>query len=634
MGARSAINLIVMAEGGIVSRGSNGGGANRLAVGYILIAVTSFSLIPLAVDLSGGVSTPFFFNTLFRLGSLLGCLIFLLTWYPKILSSRENVRVIRRYLFRWPENRPFLVAALGTADFFLFALSGRFLNIAVIAILFEIYPVVIIFLASWLFRGEGLYRRVSLSAKLLVVLSIFGFIFALAGQRDDFLDVFTLASFGNSVVGVILVLGAILGTGLSVFGWKWGWDLSRELSTDAEPNSSALCGMVIALFFTSLVSLVASGGIGLVAGESADWRLVAFAIPGGAIALALGPIVYRKANLLTDNVSINAVGYVVPILSLIWLYWIAGAAVARWDYLVMGTTAIVTANLLINFEAEIRWGFKALLLALGTFGAIVFLRDGVFNYLGIESWNWVSSGYFESITLSATVFTLLLAFRIARLVSRTTEEDVRTFSVYRDLALLAQRGVIDERACHHMVEIDRCKNDPPKRKAAYMGVRGFLAGPLVPHRELNEAEILLLRDAETSLDALARSKQVEIHLGEMFALTVFAAVTIALALGSVPEQVNGWIRLLVDVVAIVVSAVVVFLLVHMHDLQAERDEPRLEMSEGIPGNLSWNARFYDISRRSFDQWISIVLGIAIVFAYTALLAQQWVGCTKWFFCFG
>ena len=50
----------------------------------------------------------------------------------------------------------------------------------------------------------------------------------------------------------------------------------------------------------------------------------------------------------------------------------------------MGTAAIITANLTMNFEAEIRWGFRALVLALIACGALVYLRDDVFTSLGIE----------------------------------------------------------------------------------------------------------------------------------------------------------------------------------------------------------------------------------------------------------
>ena len=45
--------------------------------------------------------------------------------------------------------------------------------------------------------------------------------------------------------------------------------------------------------------------------------------------------------------------------------------VVQGDYLIIGTAALITANLLIGFEAEIRWGFKSLILSLG---ALRYLR--------------------------------------------------------------------------------------------------------------------------------------------------------------------------------------------------------------------------------------------------------------------
>ena len=147
----------------------------------------------------------------------------------------------------------------------------------------------------------------------------------------------------------------------------------------------------------------------------------------------------------------------------------------------IGATAIIVANLLINFEAEIRWSFEALILALGGCGTIVYLREDLFkNWLGIPDWAWSGDGYFGSIALAATVFTLLLAFRVARLVTRTNDEENRTFIILR------------------------------------------------------------------RLDSLVRSKQVTPVLGEIFALLVFAGITIFLALFTKPHAVDGWIRLLVD----------------------------------------------------------------------------------------
>ena len=70
--------------------------------------------------------------------------------------------------------------------------------------------------------------------------------------------------------------------------------------------------------------------------------------------MGLAGTLVRKANLTTTNLGINAIAYGAPVLSLLWLYWIANTQVARWDYLILGAAVIIAANLLISFESEVR----------------------------------------------------------------------------------------------------------------------------------------------------------------------------------------------------------------------------------------------------------------------------------------
>ena len=101
---------------------------------------------------------------------------------------------------------------------------------------------------------------------------------------------------------------------------------------------------------------------------------------------------YRLGNLINRGLGINAITYLSPLLALVWLFAFSQVEVSRVDYLIIGAAAIITANLLINFEAEIRWGFKALLLGFGTCGAIVYLREEIFELLGVEQWLWTGVG--------------------------------------------------------------------------------------------------------------------------------------------------------------------------------------------------------------------------------------------------
>ncbi len=607
------------------SQTANRGVNNLSPVGYMLVAVLAFSLIPLAINLAGGPESPFLFNFWFRVGTAIGCLLFLLTFYRSGAISKTTLPLIWARIVKWPSNQLILGTIISTFDFALLAWAVKFIDIAVATILFETWPIFMILFTSQLFREERRYREINFIILGLTMLSLAGFILAIASQTTD---VNSINSFYNllweSRAGVGLVAVAIVATTFITSAWKWGSNLSEEVSDAPEDKALGLCYVVVAFLVASIVSSVISAGVALVENEGITSPGKIIAISFG-IVLTFGNIAWGKANFTTDNLGINAIAYSIPIMSLLWLFAFSLAEVARFDYLVIGAAAIITANILINFEAEIRWGFKALLLALGTCGAVVYLRDGVFELLGVVKWNWTGSGYFESLTLAATVFTLLLAFRVARLVSRTSEEDNRTFIVYRKLDLLARRGIINPQVCDYILQIDQANNNVSVEQEAYTKARRLIAD--VDPRPLNEADSQLLSDAEANLDALARSKQVDIHLGEQFALGIFGAITVGLALLTLPPQVEGWTRLLVDLFAMLISAVIIFLLVHIQDLQRERDGSKLESLDSHAAYRNYLARFLDTRQRLFDQWLSFIVGGAIVLTYAALLAHKWVG---WF----
>ena len=559
---------------------------------------------------------------------MLGCLLFLLVGNASLLRSREVWGLIRRRMFSWA----MLFVILGSFQFALFTWSTRFIDISVASILLETWPILIIVLTGQLFRREGRFDRTSRGVFGFVIVGLVGFAFVTGSQSADFADLFgregmALISLAPGVLLAMLAAGA--GALEAAFNLRWGVDSGRELSiheSDAQRGGELdLFFVVIAFAIANAISFPIHVAAGFLTGEAIIGEGLVISVVGGGLVQAFSSLVYRVAILKTNNLGINALGYAVPVLSLVWLAIFSHIGVVRIGYLVIGGAAIITANLLINFEAEIRWGFKALILSLLAFGTFVYLRDDIFVRFGIEAWLWEGGGYFESITLSATVFTLLLAFRVTRLVARTSEEDSRMFLVYRHLDLLSRRGVVDPKVCGCILEIDRSRDLAAVREG-YRTARGYIDA--VDAAVLEEADSQLLGQAESNLDALVRSKQVDIHLGEIFALVIFGLATIGLSLFSRPPQVEGWTRLLADVFAIVVSGVTVFLLVHIQDLQRERDDPKLELPEPAePGKSCRNylVIFPDTARRSFDQWLSVVVGIAIVATYVGLLGHRWLG---------
>ena len=90
---------------------------------------------------------------------------------------------------------------------------------------------------------------------------------------------------------------------------------------------------------------------------------------------------------------------------------------------------------------------------------------------------------------------------------------------------------------------------------------------------------------------------------------------------------NGWKRFLVDIFAMVISAVVVFLLAHAWDLQLERDDHKLEPLEASDECRYYEIRFPDTQRRVPDIILSVVVGTGLIIIYIALLGEKWIG---WF----
>ena len=67
---------------------------------------------------------------------------------------------------------------------------------------------------------------------------------------------------------------------------------------------------------------------------------------------SVGTIVWRKANLVTHNLSINAMAYFAPVLSLVWLFALSLVGDVNIMLLLFGAVLIIMANVLIYLEFD------------------------------------------------------------------------------------------------------------------------------------------------------------------------------------------------------------------------------------------------------------------------------------------
>ena len=604
---------------------------NRVAMGYMLAAVTLFSSLPLVIAWGGGEKTPFLFNAAMSAGVVLGCLVFIAI-RPSLILDGASLRLIAlRVLHPKFGIHPMIALSIAANfNFALLALSMRYVDVSISAILFGTWPIFIILIADRLFRGSGRDHPITKEMLLLLTLGLSGFAFVIVGQAGGFASVET-GNLSTPVVGVILALVGAVATSFTVFSFRWGTDLARELPEKAKQAFSDdelnFFGLLVAALIASAVSGVINAFAGMNSGEVLDSRTLLIAVVVGGGANGIANLAWRKVNLSTDNLGVNALAYATPIFSLAWLFLFYQVAPERPDYLVAGAVGIIIVNLLLNFEAEIRFGFKALLLALWACGAFVYLRDDVLQYLPFGEWHWPGETYFGALGLSATVFTLLRSFRVARLSTQTQEEDNRIYTLFQNVDLLARRNVIDPDTREHVIAIDKAVT-PEQLQNAYRDTKERLDRAEATNPDPDDQA--QLAEAETQLNVIAHSRQQGIDFGELFALIIFGGITVFIGLASRPG-VTGWIGFLVEMLVVLFSAVIVFLIVNVWDLHRDRAGEILERrlyqdydGDGVVFYDSYSVVFRDAVNRRFEQTTSIVVGLLVTAAFAVLLWYKWL----------
>ena len=608
---------------------------NRLANAYMLLAVALFSALPLIISWGGGGKTPFLFNAAMSAGVVLGCLVFIAYRYPSLLF---NANMLRLVVGRAIDHRIVLSIA-ANFNFAFLAWSTRFVDVSISAIMFGTWPIFIVIIHDRLYKHEERYHRLSPEILLLIAFGLLGFAFIIVGQAGGFQNVET-GRLAELIIGVVLATLGAIATACNAFGFRWGTDLAHEISDAGRPVTADdesdqdeapaqgdldFLGLLVALLIASAVSGLLNTFVGISSGEVMDSRSLFIAIVVGGAASGIANAAWRKANLIAHHAGVNALAFAAPVFSLAWLFLLTQTQPENLDYLIIGIIGIVIVNLLINSEAEVRFGFKALLLALWTCGAFVYLRDDVLQYLPFGEWQWPGETYFGALGLSATVFTLLRSFRVARLSTQTQEEDNRLYTLFQNVDLLARRDVIHQAARMHVISIDKAVT-PEQLKTAYQDTKDCLDRAEASNP--NPDDQVQLAEAETQLNVIAHSRQQGIEFGELFALIIFGGITVFIGMASRPG-VTGWIGFLVEMLVVLFSAVIVFLIINVWDLHRDRagdilEEQQYQDHDGAVFYEGYGVVFRDAVSRRLEQTTSIVIGLLVTIAYGALLWYKWL----------
>ena len=332
---------------------------DRSALLCMLVSVVASSAAPLLVSVLGASHFPFLFTAGMQAGGLFGCLLFLLACHRSLLCDPRVrgallgsvLRLDRRAIW-------FLLGTVSGLDYALFAWSSRHVDVAVTTVLFETWPLFLVFLMALLYRGVGRYRTPTPALVLLLLVGFGGCGLVVSSQHGGLDGFFGSAGVNHLALGAGLALLAALVTSLSAYLFRWASALSGVLApyrvVSGGGVSLELFGMAVGMVVSDVFSISMNAVIGFAAGESLSFVPVMVGFLGGILIYSLGSLAWRAANLLTSNLGVNALGYAAPLLALGLLWVFSRADVARLDYLVVGAIVLIAVNLLLQLGPELR----------------------------------------------------------------------------------------------------------------------------------------------------------------------------------------------------------------------------------------------------------------------------------------
>jgi len=583
--------------------------------------LVAYSTVSLFFSLGNAVAAPFLFVAIVKFFISLTLVIYLL-----IAAGKKMTTIVAGTKSHWRSWKLAGVTLGQTNDVFL-AFSLLYIDVAVASILAAARPFFYTLIVSRAFNRQGRYEKITGGKWALTLLAVVGCGLVIASQSRYFGAGLTFAT----LIGVLLALANPLFSGFTSLSLKWGTDVSTALGDEDTESLFPLVGAAIGLFASSILFFA----IGYFLQESfgaLGFGGVAMAVGYAVIAGGLGDTLHRSALLKTSNLGVNSLGFFQPALAIVWLGafplipqvdWLLHAihlqvdfpliTVPHVDWLIAGCIAVVAANLLLNFRASDRIAYKALVIILWASGLFVYLHDGV-----------VAPHYFAVVNTAALVFVLLLTFRMERLIRRTADEENNAFTVFRQLETLVRYERIKAEVLEGIKEIDKHRKVGELRNA-YRRVKDLL------HKARDEPTggdtrmADKLERIESAVDKLAHSKQQGTNFGEFLALGAIGVILAGLLLFFTAPDLGAYpgYGFMVELMSFVLASIIVFLLFNMWDLERDRRRPILfKEKDGRYHVHFWDDR--DADDAHLERRISIIICLAMVVAYGALLYYKWL----------
>ena len=577
---------------------------------YMMASVLLFSLSAICVYFGEAHKAPLTFNAIMSFFSRLGILLFLVVNYRQWLFDRETWGAVINNWRSWS----LLGILVGVFDYTVLGWSLKYIDISVATALFQTWPFWLIVLTGQMFKGEHRYSVINFFGWSCILMGLAGLMFVVLSQTETLLWQNDSASIFDAVIGQLLAIVGAIFTGGLVGGCsiRWGDTVLKSVSEKTKENAAkskkdiGLFFVMIGLVIGSVPNIIvgAAWGIHNEAAEFGNTNIIIAAVYGFFV-LSAALIFSRMANRATLKLEVNALSYMVPVLSLAWLGILGYINVPKVAWLVIGAMGIVAANALLNFKAEQRTAYQSLVVALWVCGVIVYFRPVLH-----------APAFYEAVAVVATMFILILSFRIDRLVERTSTEDGITTDIWHKISTLSS----DMR--DKLREIDEA-GSPEKLSQSY---NNFVKSLKKETDKIPKGGEELFTDIMRQTDNLAHSKQQGSNFGEQAVLWILGGVSAIGLLFFMPEytgEVFGVGVFFLEMVAFLAATTIIFLLFNMRDLQHDRKRRIFRTksdteSKDDDKNKLEGIKFRETHDRKGEKTISAIFCVGIVITFAVL----------------
>lgn len=345
----------------------------------------------------------------------------------------------------------------------------------------------------------------------------------------------------------------------------------------------------------------------------------------GGIPAGVGTLLLRKGNFITENLNVNGIYYLTPVLSVIWLIPFGLVQLEQWDYFIIGALIITATSVLIAIEGRTeRKGYRGLIVSLWSIGVLTYFREEWIQWpwlAGKKPWEWgvESVDYYSIIVVSATIFILILSFRISRLVERTNKEEDQYLRM--NVFVTRMMEISDDPKTVGKLKPLLKKLDQSSKASTIDTLRRQFNCLFKYLSNNNDKDFKkFAHELELDFRLFCKSKKRGRYLAENLVLYIFALVTIMVTMGTRPAVTYDWNALLIDMLAFLFSSGICFMTINLIDLRLYRESSTDEHEDEHNED--------DRINQTAVQVISIILAIVVSISFVVLLYDKWMG--VWF----